>query len=325
MHTVDHEPRIAILGCGRWGRKCHGQLIRKTPGLHLCGIAARDAEKVAAAAEEVGGRAYVGYAAALADPEVDAVVLATPNSTHAELAVAAFEAGKHVLCEKVLCLDTAEFDRMARAADRADRRLAVFQNRRTDGDFRTVLALRDAGELGDVRWVEMAWQGFGVWGGWRGQAAMGGGKLYDLGAHLVDQIVALFPEEPTGVYCRMHHDAPERDVETEALLVVSFAGGRTAVVDLSSMATIHKPRFYVRGTKATFQKSGLDPQEAAMMAGDIEAAVEPEAQYGILRTAREERRVPTLPGRWLATCTPTGATSFAAAPSPLSPWPRPGA
>jgi scyllo-inositol 2-dehydrogenase (NADP+) len=299
VHVVDHEPRVVILGYGRWGRTCHGQLIHKTPGLRLHGIAGRDPEKVAAAAAELDCKGYVGFASALADPEVDAVVLATPNSTHADQADQALRAGKHVLSEKVMCLNLAEFERMARAAEESERLLTVFQNRRTDGDFRTVCNLVETGELGDVRWIEMAWQGFGIWGGWRGEAGMGGGKIYDLGAHMVDQILHIFPEPVASVYCRMHHDMPERDVESEALLVIAFASGRTAVVDVSSLAAISKPRFYVRGTKGTYQKFGLDPQENAMKAGDIETAVEPESAYGTLKTRDGERQVPTLAGRWL--------------------------
>ena len=299
MHAIDHEPRVVVLGCGRWGRKCHGYFIGKTAGLHLQGIAAREPDKVASAAAELGCPGYVGFESVLADPQVDAIVLATPNYTHAELAIQALRAGKHVLSEKVVCLNTAEFDRMAQAAAESDRTLTVFQNRRLDGDFRTVRSLIDAGELGDVRWVEMAWQGFGIWGGWRGEASKGGGKIYDLGPHLVDQVLQLFPEPVASVYCRLHHDVPERDVESEALIVICFASGRTAVVDVSSLATIQKPRFYVRGTKGTFQKFGLDPQEKAMMEGKIESSVEPEEFYGTLKTATGERRVPTLPGCWL--------------------------
>jgi scyllo-inositol 2-dehydrogenase (NADP+) len=299
VHLVDHEPRIVILGTGRWGRTCHSQLIGKTPGLHLHGVAGRSAEKVETASAELGCKGYVGYESALADPDVDAVVLATPNSTHADHAVAALRAGKHVLSEKVLCLNTAEFDRMAEAAETAERSLTVFQNRRTDGDFRTVQKLMADGELGDVRWIEMAWQGFGIWGGWRGEAAMGGGKIYDLGSHMVDQVLCLYDEPATSVYCRMHHDMPERDVESEALIVIGFASGRTAVVDVSSLAAISKPRFYVRGTKGTYQKFGLDPQENAMKAGDIETAAEAEDTYGTLKTKDSEQRVPTLAGRWL--------------------------
>ena len=298
MIGLDHAPRVVVVGYGRWGRYCHCHLIRSTPGLALHGVVSAEAAKREAIVAEQHCRAYGTLAEALQDEAVDLVVLATPNSAHAAQAVAALQAGKHVLTDKVMCLDLAQCDRMIAAAQGHDCLLTVFQNRRLDGDFLTVQRLMQAGELGDVRWLEMAWQGFGIWGGWRGQAAMGGGRIYDLGAHLLDQILLLFPETVTGVYCRTHHDLPERDIESEGFVLITFESGRTAVIDLSSLATVQKPRFYVRGTLGTFVKSGLDPQEKALMAGDIDSAVEPESQYGTLRTRDTERLVPTLPGRW---------------------------
>lgn len=298
MTVLDHAPRVVVVGYGYWGRCCHCYLIRNTAGLTLHGVVSAAPAKREAAAAEQHCLTYGSLDEALRDDAVDLVVLATPNSMHADQTVAALQAGKHVLTDKVMCLDLAQCERMLAAAKAHDRLLTVFQNRRLDGDFLTVQGLMRAGELGDVRWVEMAWQGFGTWGGWRGEAAMGGGRIYDLGAHLLDQTLVLFPEAVTGVYCRTHHDLPERDIESEGFLVISFASGRTAVIDLSSLAAVQKPRFYVRGTRGTFAKSGLDPQEKALLAGDIDGAVEPEAQYGVLRTREAERLVPTLPGRW---------------------------
>ena len=298
MSGMDHAPRVVVVGYGRWGRCCHCYLVRSTPGLTLHGVVSADASKREAIVAEQHCRTYGKLEEALQDEAVDVVVLATPNSAHAAQAVAALQAGKHVLTDKVMCLDLAQCERMIAAAQRHDRLLTVFQNRRLDGDFLTVQGLMQAGELGDVRWLEMAWQGFGIWGGWRGQAAMGGGKIYDLGAHLLDQILLLFPETVTGVYCRTHHDLIERDIESEGFLVISFDSGRTAVVDVSSLAAVQKPHFYVRGTRGTFIKSGLDPQEKALMVGDIDSAMEPESQYGTLRTKDSERQVPTVSGRW---------------------------
>jgi scyllo-inositol 2-dehydrogenase (NADP+) len=214
------------------------------------------------------------------------------------LTIQALQAGKHVVTDKVMCLTLDECDRMIAAAEASDRLLTVFQNRRFDGDYLTVWKLIRDGTLGDVRWMEMAWQGFGAWGGWRGQAAMGGGKYYDLGAHLVDQLCMFFPQAVESVYCRMHHDLPATDTESEALLVVTFEGGMTGVVDTSSLAAIRKPRFYVKGTAGTFQKFGVDPQEAAMFAGDIDSAVEDPANYGRFSVGKEQHVVPTLAGRW---------------------------
>ena len=204
-----------------------------------------------------------------------------------------------MVSDKVMCLSLADCDRMIEAAKQNDRFLSVFQNRRWDGDFLTLQKLITDGDLGTVRWVEMAWQGFGAWGGWRGQTALGGGRFYDLGAHLVDQAIMLFPQPVETVYCRMHRDFPSADVESEALIIITFAGGGTAVCDLSSLTTISKPRFLAHGDQATFEKYGLDPQEAAMIAGDIDSATEPPASNGRIRSGdKTEHLVSTLPGRW---------------------------
>jgi len=290
--------RTVVVGYGMAGRGFHCHLVRRAPGLALHAVVSRNPETRARIAAEQGCRTFADFAEACADPETDLVILATPNSTHAELAVQAMDAGKHVVTDKVACTSLADCDRMIETAARNRVFLSVFQNRRWDGDYLTVRQLMADGTLGDVRWVEMAWQSFGAWGGWRGRADMGGGKFLDLGAHLIDQLCLLFPQAVETVYCRMHHDLPTTDTESEALLVATFAGGATGVVDCSSLAAIRKPRFYVRGTRATYQKFGLDPQEAAMFAGDIDAASEDPATYGRLNDGKAESTVPTLAGRW---------------------------
>ncbi len=296
---IDGTVRTAVIGYGFAGRSFHSYLIGLAPGLTLQGIASRDPQTREQISAERGCHAYETFEAVIEDPAIDLVVLATPNHTHADLAVRALHAGKHVVSDKVMCLTLADCDRMIEAAKSNNRFLSVFQNRRWDGDFLTLRKLIADGDLGNVRWVEMAWQGFGAWGGWRGQTALGGGRFYDLGAHLVDQAVLLFPEPIETVYCRMHHDFPNADVESEALLIITFAGGSTAVCDLSSLTAISRPRFLAHGDQATYEKYGLDPQEAAMKAGDIDSAVEPPASSGRLRNrAGAEHLVKTLPGRW---------------------------
>lgn len=292
------ELRAAVIGYGYSGRCFHSYLIALTPGLRLHGVASRKAQTRQRIERERGCRAYDGFAAALADPKVDLIVLATPNSTHASMAIQALEAGKHVVTDKVMCLTLDECDRMIATAERTGKMLSVFQNRRWDGDFLTVQKIMAEGQLGDVRWIEMAWQKFEAPKGWRAQAAMGGGRFYDLGAHLVDQLLLLFPQRVESVYCRLRHDFPNCDVDSQAMIVVGFAGGATGVCDLSSLAAISKPRFHLFGTRGAFIKYGLDPQEEAMKAGDIDAAIESESQYGRLHDGKNETVVPTLAGRW---------------------------
>lgn len=291
-------PRVAVIGYGFAGRCFHSYLISLTPGLTVAGIASRDGATRERIVSERGCRAYESFEEVIADPEIDVVVLATPNHTHADLAIAAMNAGKNVVSDKVMCLSVADCDRMIESARANNVLLSVFQNRRWDGDFLTLRRAMGDGTLGTVKYVEMAWQGMGAWGGWRGQAEMGGGRFFDLGAHLADQLALLFPQQIESVYCRMHHDYPNTDVESEALFVVTFAGGYTGVCDLSGMTTISKPRFRAHGDRATFVKYGLDPQEKVMIAGNIDAAEESPENYATVKDAKTETRLPTLPGRW---------------------------
>ncbi|BCM90700.1 scyllo-inositol 2-dehydrogenase (NADP(+)) IolW [Abditibacteriota bacterium] len=290
--------RVAIIGFGRWGRFCHAALIQKVSGLELAGISSSNPEKRAQIESELGVQAYEGLEEVLADETVDAVVLATPNDTHFDYTMRSLGAGKHVVTDKPMCLSLEECDAMIERAHQSGKLLTTFQNRRLDGDFLTLQQLLAQGELGDLRWLEMAWGGFGPWGGWRGTREQGGGKFLDLGAHLIDQTLLLQPSPVTGVYLRLHHDYPQSEVESEAFLVLEFQNGATAVCDTSSMTAIDKPRFYARGTKATFQKFGLDPQEAALMKGDITSAQEHPDTFGKLKGSNGERTIPTLAGRW---------------------------
>ena len=293
-----HTQRVAIIGYGTAGRCYHGPLVRDAPGLELRGFCSRHAGRRRVIREEQACIAYESPEEVLSDDNVDLVILATPHATHADLAVNALEAGKHVVTDKVMCLSLQECDRMIRTSIATERFLSVFHNRRWDGDFLTLQDCMKNHRLGRVTWVEMAWQKYGPPKNWRGQAAAGGGRFYDLGPHLLDQILLLFPQRIEGVYCRMHHDFPDTDVESHCVIVLMFADGCTGVCDVTSMAMIPKPRFHVFGSEATFIKYGIDPQEDALKAGDLDSAVEKEEDYARIACPAGSAVVPTIPGRW---------------------------
>ncbi len=295
---LDHAPRAVVIGYGFAGRGFHSYLIGLDSGLSLHGVASRSPETQQRIAKERGCKVYDSFERVLEDKDVDLVVLATPNNMHCELAVRALAAGKHVVTDKVMGLNLAECDRMIAAARSAQRLLSVFQNRRWDGDFLTVRKLIGEGRLGAVRRLEMAWTGFGMWGGWRGTRAAGGGKLYDLGAHLADQICQLMPGRITSVSARLQYDDPRFDVESDALVMAGFEDGATAILETSSICAISKPRFYVTGSGGTFVKYGLDPQEAAMLKGNIDASRETPPQDGRFSDGKADVVVPTEAGRW---------------------------
>lgn len=292
----------AVVGYGFAGRSFHSYLISLVPGMEVRGVVARDPEKrQRVAAELPSARVYSSVEEAVADEGVDLVVVATPHDTHAPVAVEALRAGKHVVVDKPIALSLAEAQGMYEAARRAGRELFVFHNRRWDSDFLTLRKLIDDGALGpreSVRWVEMAWNRWGTWKSWRASNARGGGRLRDLGAHLLDQLLLLNTSTVASVYARGHFDFEDSDTPSHCQVTLSFADGGTGVADVTSMTRYEKPRMLALGREGTFVKFGVDPQEDAMKRGAIDEAVTPPEQWGRLIRAGETRPVPPVPGRW---------------------------
>jgi predicted dehydrogenase len=287
-----------VVGYGYSGQRIHVPLIRLAPEVRLWGVCSGDAAKREQVRQGLGCRTYERFEQVLEDSEVKLVVLATPNALHASQAIAALRAGKHVVVDKPMCLSSAEANEMMGCAEAQRRVLTVFHNRRLDGDYLTLKHLMESGELGEVRWLEMAWQRPGLPRTWKQQAGSGGGRLLDLGSHLLDQTLQLFRAKVVSVYCRMHHDWPGVDIESHAMLTLSFADGRTAVIDTGSMSHVPKPRILAVGDKATYVKHGMDPQDAALAAGDIDSARELPSQWGEVADGKTTRPIETLQGRW---------------------------
>ena len=290
--------KTSVIGYGFAGKSFHSYLVTLVPELELHSIASRDAATRERIVAERGCKAVETIQDVCADPDVDLVILATPTAVHADQAIAALNAGKHVVVDKPLTLTMAETDRMIAAAKANDRILSVFQNRRFDGDYLTCRSIIDAGSIGDVRWLEMAWQGFGPVNGWRADASQGGGRYWDLGAHLVDQALQFFPVPVASVYARRSYDYADSDTDSEATIVITFEGGRTAVCDLSGNTAYSKPRFCLHGATGTFVKYGVDPQELAMIAGAIDGGIEQPESYGKVYTGSTITPVKTQAGRW---------------------------
>jgi scyllo-inositol 2-dehydrogenase (NADP+) len=297
---MPHSPiRTAVIGYGFAGRSFHSYLVSLAPGLQLHGIASRNPETREKILARGDCKAYESFEAVIADPDVDLVVIASPNSAHAPQAIAALNAGKHVVVDKPMCLSLEDADAMIAARNQSGKLLSVFHNRRWDGDFQTAQKVMNDGALGEVKWIELNWGRWGAYRSWRGQKEHGGGRFWDLGAHLLDQLLIFYKDyKPESVYLRKQYDFAEADVESEAMCILTFEGGRTGVIDTSSVMAVAKPRFYLRGLQATFQKYGVDPQEKHMIEGDIDAAQEDPAQYGIIGDGKTETPVPTQPGRW---------------------------
>jgi predicted dehydrogenase len=275
---------VGIVGYGAMYSmgKHHSAEVHATNGMELRAIYDVLPERRDAAHEEQPeASVYETYEELLADPNVDLVVLVTPHNTHCPLSVQASQAGKHVMTEKVMCLNVAEADQMIAAANEAERLLTIYQNRRWDGDFLTVQKVLQSGQLGNVFQIESSVNGFYFPDGWRGVKRFGGGMLYDWGAHLTDQICTLLrPAKPVSVYAVSHDGAHDVDIETQTTAMIKFDNGVSAEIDVGCMSHITRPRWLIRGDKGAF--------------------VMPDWQSAMLKTAERETKVDVQPSDWHA-------------------------
>ncbi|HEX6587404.1 MAG TPA: Gfo/Idh/MocA family oxidoreductase [Longimicrobiales bacterium] len=297
--------RVALIGYGLGGSAFHAPFIAATDGLELAAIVTSDPARAAAARSRyprapIRDRAERVWRSA---GDYDVAVIATPNRTHVPLAMAALDAGLHVVVDKPLAATAAEARALIEHARVRERVLTVYQNRRWDGDFLTVRKLIAAGELGDVHRFESRFERWRpeLKPGWRQDAdpAAAGGVLYDLGAHLIDQALVLFGPV-TDVYAEVNRVRAGAEVDDDTFIALTHASGVRSHLWMSLAAAAEGPRFRVLGRRGAFTRHGVDPQEARLRGGADPArddlGSEPAAGWGILTDGNEERRVPTEAG-----------------------------
>jgi len=297
---------VAVVGYGLAGNYFHSYPISITDGLNLYGVMARRAEVRKQAEADWDVKTFATFDEMLADDAVDLVVIATPHDTHADLSVAAMNAGKHCVVDKIMCLNTAEADAMIAASKRNGVLLSVFQNRRWDGDFLTVKKVLAEGLIGEPFIIDSSvLRGMGrrpATGprSWRAHTKHGGGHLRDWGAHVLDQAVMLMNCPAEYVFCTMQHRWTEYDVDDWVRALLHFSNGVDYWIEVGGLTTIPRPRWYIRGSKGTLVKTGLDPQEGPMRERNIDAAREDPADRARVRIdgEDEDRIIETVPGRW---------------------------
>ncbi len=263
--SMSSSLNVALVGFGYVGRSFHAPLIGAVDGLTLHTIVSSRPDDVRA--EWPAVHVVANLSDALADPEVDLVVLATPNDLHAPQAHAALEAGQHVVIDKPFTVTVDEAEQVAEHAVRAGRLLSVFHNRRWDSDFLTLRSLIAADALGDIVSFESHFDRFRptIRNRWRERAGPGSGLWIDLGPHLIDQVLQLFGP-PIGI--RLDLAIQREGAETDDYFhsVLRYDNWR-AILHASTLAPAHDLRYAVHGRRGSFIKNGLDAQELALKAG----------------------------------------------------------
>jgi predicted dehydrogenase len=255
--------RVGLVGFGMAGRVFHAPLISSVDGLELAAVVERHTDQ--AAQRYPGLKTYRGVEELLADASIDLVVVATPNSTHCEVARQALAAGRSVVVDKPVCVTSREIGELLAFAKSQGRLLIPFHNRRWDGDFQTVRRLLHEHQLGRIVHMESRfdrWSPGATRREWKDDAGQGGGVLLDRGTHLVDQALVLFGK-PLGVGAEVLR---ERDGQgsDDAMTVRLRYAGCLVTLGANNLSAPAGARFHVRGTRGNFRKKGVDPQEAEL-------------------------------------------------------------
>jgi predicted dehydrogenase len=324
-----HAPiRTGIIGYGTGGRVFHGPLLAADPRFAVTAVVTADPARQTRARTAHPGAAVVPTAEALfahAD-QLDLVVVTTPPGSHHDLALSALDHGLAVVVDKPFVVRAEQGRELIAAAERRGLLLTVFHNRRYDGDFRTLQRLVDEGALGAVRSVEsrFEWWKPGEPKAWKSDAspAAGGGMLYDLGPHLIDQVVQLFGPV-AGVSAELTRFRPGEGGDDEAFVSLVHASGVRSHLAMSSLAPLERPRFTVVGSTAGFVKWGPDVQEAQLGAGldpvHEQFGREPAERRGELGGRAGTTPVPTEPGRYADFYAELATALSAGAPPPVAP------
>jgi scyllo-inositol 2-dehydrogenase (NADP+) len=299
--------RVALLGYGLGGRSFHAPVIAATPGMRLtCVVTGNEARAAQARAEHPGAQVVAADDHVWSHRgEFDLVVISTPNRTHVPLALAALGAGLPTVVDKPLAATVMDARRVVDAARRAGVPLSVYQNRRFDGDYRTLLGLRDTGTLGTIHRFESRLERWrpALKGGWRELASPeeAGGLLYDLGTHLIDQALYLLGPV-TQVYAEVRRLRPGAETDDDVFLALTHASGARAHLWTSVLAADHQLRFRVLGSRGAYMKYGSDPQEAALRGGQVPGGegwgVESRDDWGTLTDDTGSRAIATEAGAY---------------------------
>jgi predicted dehydrogenase len=301
--------RAGIIGFGLSGRVFHAPFLATNPDFEVSIIVTSNPDRASEAARLHPAAVVVDSVDELFERagqgQLDLIVIGSPSGTHAALADRALDAGVAVVVDKPFAVTTAEGRALIEKAERLGLPFTVFQNRRWDGDFLTLASLLDAGQLGDVRRFESR---FEWWKpvqakSWKAEATAseGGGILYDLGVHLLDQALQLFGDvEQVHAEVITRRDGGAADDDTTVLLTHT-SGVRTQLW-MNGMAAQVGPRFHVLGSTSAYTSWGLDPQEAQLRGGALPTddgfGVYGEERWGLLGIDGDVLALPTQAGKY---------------------------
>ncbi len=299
--------QTALLSYGMSGEVFHAPLIAAHAGFNLAKIWQRKGNSSKTRYPHV--EVVKSFEEILEDKTIELVIVNTPNETHFEYTKKALLAGKHVVVEKPYTNSVEEGAKLIDLAKKQKVMLSVFQNRRWDGGFMTVREIIQSNALGKIVELEMHYDRYRNYiaaNTWKEEPGVGSGILYNLGSHMLDQVIQLFGM-PKYIDARIGIQRPEGKVPDYYDLRLQF-DDLNVIVKSSYLVREAGPQYILHGINGSFVKYGIDPQEEALKEGKIPKGEnwgkEPEAYWGKLNTQmgalHYEGKVETLAGDYLS-------------------------
>jgi predicted dehydrogenase len=274
--------KTAVIGYGFSAKIFHLPFITNMSEFNL--VAISSSQRDAVAKDWPSAEHFSSAETLMAQSDAELIIITAPNDVHFALAKLALENNKHVILEKPFVTNSPDGETLIALANKKHKLLSVFQNRRYDGDFLTVQKLIREERLGKIKVFEAHFDRFRpeVRQRWREQASDGGGILFDLGPHLIDQAVQLFGmPQAVKAQCRIIR---EGGTTVDYFNLVLHYSDKIAVLHADMLNAAPNRRFAIQGSKGTFQKFGLDPQESQLIQGltpqNSSWAYEDPSQYG---------------------------------------------
>jgi len=241
---------IGIIGFGGMGN-WHRETIANIEGLCVGGIYDISEDRNIYA-KEVGIHSYASLEELLEDEQIDLVLVATPNDLHKSIAIQAMRAGKNVVSEKPVTLNSSDLQEMIKVSEETGKLFTVHQNRRWDEDFLTMKKIFEEKQLGDVFRIESRVHGSrGIPGDWRQEKEHGGGMVLDWGVHLLDQILLMMGDSKLKTVYATVTNITNQMVDDGFTAQLAFDNGVEAFVEVGTSNFISLPRWYMIGQNGT--------------------------------------------------------------------------
>lgn len=260
--------QTGIIGFGLSGRVFHAPFLHTHHGFEINKVVERNKDESKSIYPYV--QVVDDFNDLLNDPEIELIIVCTPNTFHFNMVQECLKAGKQVVVEKPFTPTSNEADELIKLADSVNRKIFVYQNRRWDGDILTIKKVINSGVLGNIEEYEAHFDRYKPEinpYAWRDFPEPGAGILYDLGSHLIDQALNLFGK-PISVMADIQSQREESEVDDYFRIQLKY-NSLNVILTAGMLVEDPGPRFVIHGLLGSFVKFGIDPQEKALQEGQM--------------------------------------------------------